>query len=137
MSQTVLEQTNLEAARRYLAALEQFTTGPALANLFTLDVVQTEFPNRMSPEGQRRELPGILAGAEAAKAVMSRQRFDIRSAIARGDHVALEVLWVGTLAVAIGSVPAGGELRANVALFLEFRDGRIASQQNYDAYEAW
>jgi ketosteroid isomerase-like protein len=137
MPQTAIEERNLDAARRYLAALEQFITGPALANLFTLDVVQTEFPNRMSPEGQRRELPGILAGAEAGKALMSHQRFEVRSAVARGDHVALEVLWVGTLSVAIGSVPAGGELRANVGLFLEFRDGRIASQRNYDCYEPW
>jgi ketosteroid isomerase-like protein len=135
MSQTATEQSNLDAARRYLAALEQGTTGAALANLFTLDVVQTEHPNRMAPDGARRELPAILAGAERGKAMMAAQRFVIRSAFARAEHVAMEVLWVGTLAVAIGSIPAGGELRAHVALFLEFRDGRIASQSNYDCYE--
>jgi ketosteroid isomerase-like protein len=66
---------------------------------------------------------------------MARQRFEIRSAVARGDHVALEVRWIGTPAAQIGSVPAGGEIRAHFAVFLEFRDGRIASQRNYDCFE--
>jgi hypothetical protein len=28
-------------------------------------------------------------------------------------------------------------LRAHFALFLEFRDGRIVRQRNYDCFEAW
>jgi ketosteroid isomerase-like protein len=45
------------------------------------------------------------------------------------------VLWVGTLAVSLGAIPAGGEMRAHFAVFLEFRDGRIHRQRNYDCFE--
>lgn len=48
---------------------------------------------------------------------------------------ALEVLWRGTLVVPFGSIPAGGEMRARFAVFLELRDGRIARQRNDDCFE--
>jgi ketosteroid isomerase-like protein len=68
---------------------------------------------------------------------VARQRHEIRSAVAAGHLVALEVLWVGTLAAPFGSIAAGGELRAHSAMFLEFRDGRIAAQRNFDCFEPW
>jgi ketosteroid isomerase-like protein len=49
--------------------------------------------------------------------------------------VALEVRWSGTLAVPVGSFPAGGEMRARFAVFLDFRDGKIVAQRNYDCFE--
>jgi hypothetical protein len=55
-----------------------------------------------------------------------------------GDTVALEVLWAGTLAVPLGSLPAGSELRARFAVFLEFqKDGKIIRQRNYDCFDPW
>jgi ketosteroid isomerase-like protein len=51
--------------------------------------------------------------------------------------VALEVQWSGTLAIALGSLPAGGEMRARFAVFLEFRGDRIARQRNYDCFDPW
>ncbi len=32
------------------------------------------------------------------------------------------------------NLPAGGEMKAFVAMFLTFRDGKIVSQRNYDCY---
>ncbi len=32
---------------------------------------------------------------------------------------------------------AGGEMRARFGLFLQFRDGKIARQHNYDCFEAF
>lgn len=125
----------MRAARRYLAAIQAGATGDALAAFFTDDVVQEEFPNRLVPTGARRDLRAILDGAERGQAVLTGQRFDVRTATADGDRVALEVEWTGTLAIPIGSVPPGGELRARFGVFLDFRDGRIAAQRNYDCFD--
>jgi ketosteroid isomerase-like protein len=131
------EQTNLEIARRYLAAVEQGAEGEALADFYTEDVVQEEFPNQLLPHGARRDLDALLEGAVRGKQVLSAQRFDVRSGIACGDRVALEVLWSGTLAVPFRSLPAGGVMRAHFAVFLDFRDGKIAAQRNYDCFDPW
>ncbi len=132
---TETESANLQAARRYLAAIQSGATGDALAAFFTEDVVQEEFPNRLVPAGARRDLAAILEGAVRGQTVLTGQRFDIGSETADGDRVALEVVWTGTLAIPIGTVPAGGELRARFAVFLDFRDGRIAAQRNYDCFD--
>jgi len=50
--------------------------------------------------------------------------YKIKQEIADHERVALEVGWVGTLAVPFGSIPAGGQMKAFFAVFLEFRDGR-------------
>lgn len=135
MPETSTEAANLQAARRYLAAIEAGATGDALAAFFTEDVVQVEFPNRLVPTGAHRDLRALLEGAERGQKVLAAQRLEIRGEVASGDRVALEVLWTGTLAVPIGSLPAGGEMHAHFGVFLEFRDGRIAAQRNYDCFD--
>ena len=129
------EPANVQAARRYLAAIQAGATGDALAAFFTDDVLQEEFPTRLVPAGARRDLRAILDGAVRGQAVLTAQRFDVQSAMAQGDRVALEVVWTGTLAVPVGSVQPGGELRARFAVFLDYRDGRIAAQRNYDCFD--
>jgi ketosteroid isomerase-like protein len=128
---------NLETALRYLRALESGATGPALAEFYTDDVIAEELPNRVVPNGARRGLRGLLDGALRGKQVMSEQKYEVRSATASGDLVIVEAVWTGTLKVPIGSLPAGGEMRAHFAVFLEFRDGKIAAQRNYDCFEPW
>lgn len=68
---------------------------------------------------------------------MTRQLYEIRHALASGDHVALDVLWVCTLAISLGSIPAGGEMRAPFAVFIDFHDGKIGAQRNYDCFDPW
>jgi len=100
-------------------------------------VVQYEYPNRLAPDGARRDLAQLReANVRGRRAVVS-QRFDIRRWLASGDEVALEVEWTATLGAAIGAIPAGGQMRAHFAVFLEFRDGRIAVQRNYDCFDPW
>jgi hypothetical protein len=100
----------LELAQRYLAAVEGGATGDALAAFYTPEVVQEEFPNRLLPKGARRDLAAILEAAARGQQVMAAQRYEILHAVASGDHVALEFRWVGTLAIAVGSLLAGGEM---------------------------
>jgi len=66
---------------------------------------------------------------------MSSQTYQIRNALASGDQVALEIDWTGTLAMPFQGIPIGGQLRAHFAAFLEFKNGKIICQRNYDCYE--
>jgi ketosteroid isomerase-like protein len=126
---------NLAIAERYITAVERGAAGDELAGYFTPDVVQEEFPNRLVPNGARRDLAAILEAAVRGQQVTSAQRYEIVHAVAGGNDVALEVQWSATLAVAVGRIPAGGQMRARFAVFLEFRDGKIARQRNYDCFE--
>jgi ketosteroid isomerase-like protein len=48
-----------------------------------------------------------------------------------------EIDWLGVTAIPIQDLPAGSEMRDHVAIFLEFREGRIARQKHYDCFEPW
>lgn len=126
---------NLNIARQYLAALERSVDRDVLAQFFTDDVIQEEFPNRLVPDGATRDLTAILEGHERGKQIMTNQQYEITNAVEAGDTVALEVNWSGTLAVAVGSLAAGDTMRARFAVFLTFRDGKIAAQRNYDCFD--
>lgn len=131
------DSDNLAIARSYLEAIGRGATGDELAAFFTEDVVQEELPNRLVPGGARRGLAEILEGAERGQHVMRRQRFELLHAVEDGDHVALEVQWTGTLAVPLATLPAGAEMRARFAVFLEFSACRIRRQRNYDCFDPW
>ena len=126
---------NIDAARRYLAAIEAGATGPALAQYFATDIEFVGMPNRLAPQGVRQDLAGMLAASERGQQVIARQTYEVRSVLAGGERVALEVEWSGTLKVPLGTLPAGGVMRAHFAMFLDFRDGKIAAQRNYDCFE--
>jgi ketosteroid isomerase-like protein len=128
---------NFGHARRYLEAIERGATGDELAQFFTSDAVQEEFPNRLMPQGARRDLAAILDAAARGRKAMSSQSFRILHAVSEGNSLALEVEWTGTVAVPFGDLPAGGKMRARFAVFLEYRDGKIAAQRNYDCFEPW
>jgi len=134
---TMTATDNITIARRYLEALETGAEGGALAEFFTADVVQEEFPNRLSPIGAHRDLNAILAAAKKGKKIMRAQKFDILNSVSDGDIVAMEVFWSGYLAVPIDSLPADSEMRAHFSMWLEFRDGKICRQHNYDCFDPW
>lgn len=123
--------------RSYLTAISTGATGPRLAAFFDPEVVQEEFPNRLTPAGATRDLAAILDAAERGKKVMKNQVYDVRSLMAGGDRVALEVVWTGTLAAPVGDLKPGEEMKARFAVFLELRNGKIYRQRNYDCFEAF
>ena len=128
---------NIETARRYLKAIEQGATGATLAQFFAPQVVMELFPNRLAPQGSRSGLAEMLEAAERGQKALSSQHYEIKHEVASGDTVALEVLWVGTLAIPVAGLSAGSQMRAHFAAFLEFRDGKILAQRNYDCYHPW
>jgi ketosteroid isomerase-like protein len=128
---------NLAIARRYLEALENGAEGVELAEFFAKDAVQEEFPNRLSPIGAHRNLDAILDAAKKGKRTLRAQKFEILNSIVDGDRVALEVFWSGYLAVPIDSLPADSEMRAHFSMWMEFKDGKIFCQHNYDCFDPW
>jgi ketosteroid isomerase-like protein len=126
---------NLATARRYLQAIESSAGGDEMAQFFCNEVVVEIFPSSVFPKGSRSDLAALCAAADCGKRVMSSQRYDVRNAIASADQVAMEVDWTGTLAVPFQSIPAGGQMRAHFATFLQFKNGKIIAQRNYDCYE--
>lgn len=134
---TITATDNLAIARRYLEAIEHGAEGGALSEFFAKDVVQEEFPNRLSPIGQHRNLQALLDAARKGKKVISHQKYDVLNAIADGDRVAMEVFWSGLLAIPLEGLPANSQLRAHVSIFFEFRDGKICRQHNYDCFDPW
>jgi ketosteroid isomerase-like protein len=125
------EAANLALVREYLSALERGEAGGALARFFTEDAIQEEFPNRLNPNGGRSDR------SERGRQLLQSQRYVVRSAIVRGSEVAVEAEWSATVAVAVGTIPAGGSMRAFFAMFFECAEGKIRRQRNYDCFEPW
>ena len=122
-------------AREYLAALERGDAGEQLRRFYTPDFEQIEYPNALNPKGQRSDLARTLERSEKGKQVLRSQKYVVLKSIASGESVALEVEWIGVMAIPIASLQAGQEMRANFGVFLDFRDGRIARQRNYDCFQ--
>ena len=125
--------TNLDATKAYLRSIER-RDGSALA-YYAPDVVQRELPNRLVANGATRDLAALHAGAERGKQAVSEERYEILNAVEHGTEVALELIWSATLRVPLGTLPAGGVMRAHLGMFLTWRDGKIISQRNYDCFE--
>jgi ketosteroid isomerase-like protein len=123
----------LDITRDYLQALSEGATGDRLASFYTSDVVQEEFPNRLVPKGAKRGLEDLLLGAERGRELMASQRFELLNAVVQGDRVAVEVQWTGNLRTKVAGLPEGS-MSARFGVFLEFRDGKIAHQNNYDCF---
>lgn len=67
--------------------------------------------------------------------MITEQRYVIRQALESGDTLALDVDWTATLKLPLGQTPAGGRLKARLAMFVHFRNGKICEQTNFDCYE--
>lgn len=126
---------NLATARRYLQAIESAAGADVMAEFFAPEVIVEIFPSIYFPKGSRSDLSGIRASAERGRKVMTSQRYLVRNAIASADQVAMEIEWTGMLAVPFQDIPAGGQMRAHFGMFLQFKNGKIISQRNYDCYE--
>lgn len=129
------EHPNVRTAVRYHQAVSRFATGEELAAFFHPDAVHTQLPNALFPDGTVRPLPDLIAAAQQGRKLLVDQHFEVINTVVSGAQVALEVTWTGTLAVPLGDLSAGQVLRAHIAAFLEFRDGKIIAQRNYDCYE--
>ncbi len=129
------EELNLATVRRYLEAISVRAPVEEILAFYAEDVLQVEFPNRLVPNGARRDLAGLAEASRRGRVVIASESYEITSAIAAGDKVALEVIWTGVLTVDLGALKAGEAMRARFGVFFELRDGRIRAQRNYDCFD--
>jgi ketosteroid isomerase-like protein len=129
--------TNLEIARDYIRAIESGATGDMLARFFTPDVAIREMPNRVAPHGSVSDLAKALETAKRGQQLFKQQTYAITNILGESDWVALEIDWIGVTAAQIQNLPPNSEMRDHAAVFLQFRNGRIARQRHYDCFEPW
>lgn len=125
----------LTIAKNYLKALKQGKTGKELAIFFHEDVEQVEMPNRLNPKGTTSNLNMLLERAEQGKKLLKSQDYKVRNAIVQENTVIFEVDWSGILNVHVGTLNAGQTMRAHFAMFIDFKDGKIIHQRNYNCFE--
>jgi catechol 2,3-dioxygenase-like lactoylglutathione lyase family enzyme/ketosteroid isomerase-like protein len=126
--------SNVAQARRYLEAVAAGESFDKVFDFYAPDVVIQEFPNRIAPQGRVRRAADIRAAYEQGRKILQSQSYKVQRVVQTGDEVAVELEWTGKLAVPVMGLPAGIEMKAFVAMFLTFRDGKIISQRNYDCY---
>ena len=128
-------ERNIEVVREYLKALENGEAGDSLRRFFTPDVRQIEMPNQLNPRGQDSDLEHMLQRSLQGKQLLQRQSYEIVSETAQADRVAVEARWKAVLAMTVGKLAAGAEMKASFAMFFQLRDGQISMQTNYDCFE--
>jgi ketosteroid isomerase-like protein len=121
--------------RSYFAALGKGVTGEELAIFYASDVIQEEFPNRLMPNGAKRNLQAILEGAIKGQAVMANQTYEIIRLIVNENSAAVEFLWTGEAKIELGTLKIGDVMKGRFATFIDIRDGKIASQRSYDCFD--
>ena len=134
---TSTESENVDLVRTYIQAIESGASGDALRRFFTDDARQIELPNLLNKNGQESDLERILERSRQGLKILQWQQYEIMSELAQEDRVAVEARWTGVLAVMVGALTAGTQIKASFAMFFHFRDGRIAMQTNYDCFDPW
>ena len=125
----------IQIATDYLAAIERGAPFEEMAQFFTPDCVQEEFPNRLVPNGARRTMADLQAAAARGTKAVESQHYEVLNAVAHDSQVALEVQWTAQILMPFASLKAGDTMRARFAVFLRFRDRRIERQHNYDCFD--
>jgi ketosteroid isomerase-like protein len=121
--------------RDLLTAIENEAPAEVIATYWHPDAEQVELPSVMRPAGHRRGVAEMLDGYRAGAGFLSRQRYEVTNVVDDGERLAVQLRWTATTAAAAGTLPAGTDLVAHVAVFYEFRDGLILRQSSYDCYE--
>jgi ketosteroid isomerase-like protein len=122
----------VQLVKSYFSAIERSDVDRAMACLAD-HIVQIEYPNAMKPKGDRRGKEALRADAVRGASLFSEQRYRVRGAVETGDCVAVQVSWTGVLAQPFGSLSAGSSMHVESAMFFSVREGKIVTQENYDA----
>jgi ketosteroid isomerase-like protein len=129
-----MRSPNVARMHEYLQAVASLGAPETVENFCSADVTFQEFPNRVAPNGRIRRSPELRAAYEQGRRILRSQEYKVQRVIENGDEMAVELEWTGVLAIPVMNLPAGYEMKAYVAMFLTFRDGKIVSQRNYDCY---
>jgi ketosteroid isomerase-like protein len=118
--------TTREIVIAYIGAIERMDL-EAVAGFLHPELEIREHPNKLSPAGRRSDLAAVKAAGERGKALMARQRYEIRSLIVEGDRACAQIAWTGVLM-------NGTEMRAEVCSVIELEGGKVRRQEQYDCF---
>jgi len=77
----------------------------------------------------------MLDGFARGKTVTKAQHYGITRIVEEGDTAVAEFDWWAELTVPIGSLPPGGRMTGKFITIIEFRDGLVWRQRNYDCFD--
>lgn len=121
----------------FLKMLESRTSSNELENFYHPNSKQIEFPNALTKVCTTRTLQELKEASEKGSKVLTKEEYEVKNLISISDTVVLECVWRGTLAIPIGNIEAGGQLKAYFAQIFEFKEGKIYRQRNYDCFESF
>jgi len=121
----------------FITKLQHRESADDIIEFYHPNVKQVEFPNALNSSTVIRNLEQLKEASEKGKLILKKEEYEILHSYAFDNNVILEVMWTGTLAIPLGNIPAGGQMKAHFAQFYEFKDGKIIRQRNYDCFEAF
>ena len=127
--------THEELVRSLLAAISRSASEEELAAYWHPDAAQVEYPSLMRPAGHTRAVAEMFEGYRAGVDLIRQQQYDVHTVVDDGARLAVQLTWTATTAIDAGSLAAGTQFVAHVAIFYEFKEGRIFRQSSYDCYE--
>lgn len=128
-----MDNGNLKRTEAYLRAIET-GSGAQLDELAHPTATFQQLPNVIYPRGMTVTLAEAKANFERGRQLLSSQHYRIVSSMSVGERVAVEIEWTGILAVPMKTLAAGDPMVAYCAMFIDWREGRIVAQRNYDCY---
>jgi ketosteroid isomerase-like protein len=130
-----MEQDITAIALDFITTLQNRKSSMELMKFYHPDVRQIEFPNTLTKAKTVRTLEDLKNASERGTQVLQKETYEILRSFTTGNTVIIEAIWTGVLALPLGAIPIGGEMKAYFAQFYEFQDGKIISQRNYDCFE--
>ena len=125
----------LATVEQFLKTLQNRSSFEELLPFYHPEVTQIEFPNLLTREKACRSLEDLKLAAEKGKGVLRSEQYEIVNKYAFESTIIVEAIWTGVLAIPLGNLNPGQELKAHFAQFYEFEDGKIIQQRNYDCFE--
>ena len=122
-------------ANQFIKTLEHRKSADELLQFYHPDIKQTEFPNTLTRNRTVRNLNDLKEASEKGKKVLLKEEYEVINSYSFENSVIIEAVWTGTLAIPLGNLPAGGQMKAYFSQFYEFKDGKIIKQRNYDCFE--
>lgn len=129
-----MTSSNSNRAQEYLRSIGAGESIEKVFEFYSPEVVIQRFPNRIAPQGRVPRAADLRAAYELGRKICNRKRTECRGFSRLEMKWRWSWRWSGILAVPAMGLAAGSEMKAFVAMFLTFREGKIVSQRNYACY---
>ncbi|MDW7692649.1 nuclear transport factor 2 family protein [Flammeovirgaceae bacterium SG7u.111] len=127
--------TNEKTVIEFLKMLEARKSSNELDKFYHPETEQIEYPNTLTKTLTKRGLNDLKDASEKGSKILTSESYEVKNLLSVNNTVVLECIWYGKLAIPIGKLNAGDQMKAYFAQFFEFKDGKIFKQRNYDCFE--